>query len=406
MNYKYLVIGNSSTFDTTLNYIQNLKNKGNKVDILFCAGTKFQIIDENSFIYNYLAFNKFNLFELSDFFEIKIFKSYWKSIYITNKFDYLKTKKKNFFLRILPISFLNQLENVIGNLFLSSFKINDFFRDTDYLLIDFRHKYESFGKRIIEKSFNNINLKKIFLLPHACHYTRPYDEFKGFDSDTGFNLPNSKVFFWIPMRYNELNNYKKHKYEVLGYPEISNCIKNPSNYKSSNNVLILVRNFLSNNTKTMDNSFVYEKHENIELFNLFLDLKENYLQDKKFIFKLHPKISKELFTNFISNIWPDENYIIVYDSILGYLDDIYLSISSYTTLNIVTISKKIPTLIFNCRFQRYVNKWSSIKDIYEKFSFFCEDDKILKQKTKYILKNDISAYLEKDLNLVKEKWIK
>lgn len=405
MNYKYLVIGNSSTFDTTLNYIQKIRNNGDKVDILFCSGTKFQIIDRKSFIYNYLIKNKFNLFELSDFLKLSQLIIFWKKIFINNKFDYIKTKKKNLLLKLLPISIFNQLEKIIGNLFLSNSKINNFFKDTDYLLIDFRHKYDSFGKQVLENSIKNINLKKIFLLPHACHYTRPYDEFRGLDSKTSFNLPTSKVLFWIPMRYDELNNYKKYKYEVLGYPEISNCIKNPSNYKDSNNVLILVRNFQSNKSKTKDNSFVYEKQENLELFNLFLNLKVNYLQDKKFIFKLHPKISKELFIKFISDIWPDDNYIIVYDSIIAYLDDIFLSISSYTTLNILTISKKIPTLIYNCRFQRYVNKWSSIKDIYEKFSFFCEDDNILKQKIKYILINNISHHLEKDQNLVKEKWI-
>ena len=68
-----------------------------------------------------------------------------------------------------------------------------------------------------------------------------------------------KVIFWIPMYYNELENYKKYQYEILGYPEIDNCLKNPSDYKSKNNILILVRNFRIDDLSTKDDSFFVSK---------------------------------------------------------------------------------------------------------------------------------------------------
>ena len=40
MKYKYLIIGNSSTFDTSLNYLLNLKKDNHQVEILFCVGNK------------------------------------------------------------------------------------------------------------------------------------------------------------------------------------------------------------------------------------------------------------------------------------------------------------------------------------------------------------------------------
>ena len=83
-----------------------------------------------------------------------------------------------------------------------------------------------------------------------------------------------------------------------------------------------------------------------------------------------------------------------------------MSISSYSTLNIVTISKKIPTIIVNCRFHQYVNKWSKLDQIYKKFNFFSEDLKDCENKIKYILHNDISKELSNDSNLVKKIWQK
>jgi len=403
MKYKYLIIGNSSTFDTSLHYLLNLKKDNNDIEILFCTGNKNQIINKGSYIENFLITNNFDCYELSDFFKIKKLKFVWKKIFSNNKFNYYK--KNNNFLKYFPTSFLNFLENFLGELFLSDKKINIFFKNTDYLLIDFRHKYESFGKKKLENIIKNNDLKNIFLLPHACHYTRPFDEFKGIESKKGITIPLHKATFWLPMHYDELNNYKKFNYQILGYPEINNCIQNPINYKSNNSILILVRNFKIDNSTTNNDSFVYEKKENLIYFNFYLNMKKKYFSDKKFIFKLHPKISEDLFIEFIDNIWPDKNYKIVYDSIFGYLDDIFLSISTYSTLNVVTISKKIPTIIINCRFHQYVNKWLLMSKIYKQFNFFSNDLNTCETNINYILNNDISKQLNSDINLVKKVWL-
>ena len=406
MKYKYLIIGNSSTFDTSLNYLLNLKKDNHQIEILFCVGNKNQIINKESFISDFLIKNNIPSFDLADFFINKKLKIIWTSIFSNNKFNYYKSKKNLFFLKFIPVSFFNFIEKLIGDFFLSQSKLSTFLSDTDYLLIDFRHKYESFGKKNIDQIIKKIDLKNILLLPHACHYTRPFDEFKGIESKDGISIPMDKVIFWIPMYYNELENYKKYQYEILGYPEIDNCLKNPSDYKSKNNILILVRNFRIDDLSTKDDSFLYQKNENSDLFNFYLEIKNKYFPKKKFIFKLHPKISEDLFLDFIDNIWPDNNYDVVYDSIFGYLDRIYMSISSYSTLNIVTISKKIPTIIVNCRFHQYVNKWSKLDQIYKKFNFFSEDLKDCENKIKYILHNDISKELSNDSNLVKKIWQK
>lgn len=404
MIYKYLIIGNSSTFDTSLHYIINLKKNNNDVEILFCTGNKNQIMNKGSYIEKVLIKNKISLFDLSDFFKINILKIFWKKFFFNNKFNYYKNKNNNLLLKYLPVSFLNFLEIFFGELFLSNKKINFFFKDTDYLLIDFRHKYESFGKKNIEKILKKNHLKNILLLPHACHYTRPFDEFKGIDSKIGISIPIQKATFWLPMHYDELNKFKKYNYQILGYPEIKTCIKNPINFKSNNSILILVRNFKIDNSTTSNDSFVYEKNENLIYFNFFLDMKKKYFINKKFIFKLHPKISEDLFIDFIENIWPDNNYKIVYDSIFGYLDDIFLSISTYSTLNIVTISKKIPTIIINCRFHKYVNEWIIINKIYKQFNFFSHNLKKCETNINYIINNDISEKLNNDIKLVKKIW--
>ena len=402
MIYKYLIIGNASTFDTSLSYLLNLKKNNNKIEILFCSGNKNQIINKGSYIENFLIKNNFPLYELSDFLKINSLKLFWKNIFSNN---YYKNKKNNLIFTFLPISFINILENFLGELFLSDKKINHFFAKTDYLLIDFRHKYDSFGKKSIEKILIGNNFKKILLLPHACHYTRPFDEFKGIESKNGISIPIVKSIFWIPMQYKELNKYKKFKYKVFGYPEINNCIANPINYENKNSILILVRNFKIDNSKTKNDSFVYEKKENLAYFMFFLDMKKKYFKDKHFIFKLHPKISEDLFIEFIDKLWPDRNYKIVYDSIFGYIDDIYMSISTYSTLNIVTISKKIPTVIINCRFHQYVNKWLLMKQLYEQLNFFSNNLTICERNIKYILNNDIKQSLNNDVKLIKKIWL-
>ena len=311
----------------------------------------------------------------------------------------------NPFAPFFSLKIINFIENKLGNFFLSKNKIEFFFSDTDILLIDFRHKYESYGKKTIENCFKNLNIKKIFLLPHACHYTRPLDEFNGYENKNTLLLPKKNIIFWIPMFYDELNNFKKYNFEVLGYPELKRSYETPINYINNRNVLILVRNFRNDNLKTNDNSFVYENLENYELFKRYVNIKNKFLSDKKIIFKLHPKISKTFFESFIGSIWPDDNYEIIYDSILGYLDNIFMSISTYSTVNILTISKKIPTIIINCRFQKYVNEWNLMNDTYNKLNFFCENNEILYKKVAFVINNDISEYLEEDRHIIQSQWL-
>ncbi len=405
MIYKYLVVGNASTFDTSLHYLLKLKKNQNNVEVLFCTGSKNQIINKGSYIEKFLLKNNISLYDLSDFLIINKLKILWKKIFSNNRFNYYKDRNNNIVFKFLPISFINIIENLFGTLFLSNKKLDIFFKNTDYLLIDFRHKYESFGKKNIEKILIKKNIKNILLLPHACHYTRPFDEFKGIESKNCISFPINKTTFWIPMYYDELNKYSKFKYKVLGYPELNNCLLNQTHYKSKNSILILVRNFKIDNSTTNNDSFVYEKEENLIYFKFFLDMKKKYFKEKEFIFKLHPKISENLFKEFIEDLWPDKNYKIVYDSIFGYLDDIFLSISTYSTLNIVTISKKIPTIIINCRFHKYVNEWSLIKKIYNKLNFFSKDLKICERNIKYILNNDITDNLNSDIELIKKIWL-
>ena len=93
MKYKYLIIGNSSTFDTSLNYLLNLKKDNHQIEILFCVGNKNQIINKESFISDFLIKNNIPSFDLADFFINKKLKIIWTSIFSNNKFNYYKSKK-------------------------------------------------------------------------------------------------------------------------------------------------------------------------------------------------------------------------------------------------------------------------------------------------------------------------
>ena len=117
MIYKYLIIGNSSTFDTSLHYLLNLKKDNNDIEILFCTGNKNQIMNKGSYIEDFLIKNNIDCYELSDFFKINKLKFVWKKIFSNNKFNYYK--KNNNFSKYFPTSFLNFLENFLGELFLS-----------------------------------------------------------------------------------------------------------------------------------------------------------------------------------------------------------------------------------------------------------------------------------------------
>jgi len=427
MKILQIIQNNTSTLDTTIPLLWYLKKNDHKANItlLYCAGSKNQILRKARFLSEFTNENCISQIDLADLlFQSNIKKKLWRFVFGKSKDDSYSLKNIfqnpiSFFLKFrflyVGASLRKKAENYFVNKWIDTKKIKNYI-EPDLIFFDLREKSRFPGRDSIFQYLYNLE-KPTILLPHSPHDITPTSEITCFD-ELGEYFP-SFAKYWIPFKYSEAYTRfpeRKEDFIMLGYPAFDNQWIEFNKKLIENRVqktcLVMIRNFYHEGVVPPDGEYFTVSYQtNITFLNSIQDALEKLDTTVNLIIKPHPKASAPRVIDLI-NKTKLKNWEVSYESFYETLNKIDFVISTFTTSLLIPQFYGIPTIVFEDYVQRYVNQWDVLSNIYKGLSLYCQSGEnlynlILEATEKYNPQKDISHLRTffNDQQLLKNKQI-
>ncbi len=226
------------------------------------------------------------------------------------------------------------------------------------------------------------NKIKVYLTPHAPHYLQPKEHLS---TDLDKNLTN-KIIYLDPFEFSTLNKDLTNLYKDIictSYPGFEDHWLDRINKlaKYENSLVVMLRPFHTDSSKwNKDEKVVLQKNELTEIIDCInkISRKNNF---ENIIVKPHPKNYTEDLEKYFLPLINHPNITLYGDSIYNLISKNNQFISTYSTTALVSIANQSPTYIINTEiFSKIFHDWTTLSDLYSKFSGFTTSEEILNCK--------------------------
>ena len=223
---------------------------------------------------------------------------------------------------------------------------------------------------------------KVYLTPHAPHYLQPKEHLS---TNLDKNLTN-KIIYLDAFEFSTLNKDLTNLYKDIictSYPGFEDRWLNRINKlaKYENSLVVMLRPFHTASSKwNKDEKVVLQKNELSEIIECInkISRKSNF---ENIIVKPHPKNYIEDLEKYFLPLINHPNITLYGDSIYNLVSKNNQFISTYSTTALVSIANQSPTYIINTEiFSKIFHDWTTLSDLYSKFSGFTTSDEILNCK--------------------------
>jgi hypothetical protein len=392
MNILQIVLTNTSTLDTSLPFLWNVRQNypDSKIVILYCVGNKKQVLRDSEFVNNFCKEFKIQQIDFSDFIKISFFgKKVWNYLFKFSPNDSYPIKNlllrpwklfKNNNLLFVGMALRKKIETRLGEKLISFEKIDQIIRP-DLVLFDLRQKTRFYGRnKLFEYLYKNKYLT--LLLPHSPHDITPNSEITSFD-EKGEYFPHF-CKYWIPYMYSKAYSTfpnREKDFVYFGYPAFDSkwieYNKNKFSQRSTKKCLLLIRNFFPENVEIPDGEwFTVSYQSNLDYLNRVADAINLLNMTIDIVVKPHPKASLPKTQELINNSRLI-NWEISYESFYEHVIDIDFVISTFTTSLLIPQIYGIPTILVEDYVQEYVNNWKILEKMYKGLSLYTfKNDKL------------------------------
>jgi len=410
MKILQIIQNNTSTLDTTLPLLWYLKKNdpSASITILYCAGSKNQVLRKAKFLNEFTNENGMSQLDLADLlFQSNFIKKLWRFVFEKSKDDSYSFKNiiqnpVSFFLKFrflyIGTSLRKKTENFLVNKLIDTKKIKKYI-EPDLIFFDLREKSRFPGRDYIFQYLYDLETPTI-LLPHSPHDITPTSEITCFD-ESGDYFPFFAKY-WIPFKHSKAYTRfpeRKKDFLLFGYPAFDSewiqFNKKSNRNKTRKTCLVMIRNFYDEGLLPPEGEyFTVSFQSNIKFLNDIQDALEKLNAKVNLIIKPHPKASLPRVIDLI-NKSKLKNWEVSYESFYETLNKTDFVISTFTTSLLIPQFYGIPTIVFEDYVQRYVNEWDILSKVYKGLSLYCQSgeylhDFIQKAMENYNSEKDIS----------------
>ena len=354
----------SSSLDFVIPLIDYCRNNNKEEWHMLFWGEKENIIKGGSFYLDYFDEHKINYSFINDDFRDY---SEQKGLLSLLKYQFLQL---NLFKKIKARLNIHSDNNDLVDFLFKRYK-------SDVVFFDHRGVKEHFGLPLFKDKLITSKTKTI-LFPHAPHHTGT-EAFCPFSEQE--RLPEN-CDYWMPFIYDQYWKTipeKKEQFHYSGYPGLDSTWINkwdkPTNPKDKKKLVLIIRKVF--NESITENP---KGHDNFAFF--YNEFKQHLKEVREAIdevnpswelhIKPHPANNRKMLQKIINETCLKNTYLND-DCIYNQLKKFDIFLAFYTTTILIPLLAKRPSVIIDSRIQKEINKWESMRSLYEDIQTFASD---------------------------------